>query len=529
MDEERKSDLDIRVSWCLTLHIYHSSSFHTFIHSSIQTTPVFISLLLSVCLNSWFDHIQIVICERVRGMSSSSIQAELLEHVRALEKSSRIAQTAAESSTGRDVLTDTSRTMDIIDSITRMEGVSADDLRCTKAGLIIAKLSKTNANDQVASAAKTLLAKWKAAVLPSTTAAKPTTTTVASPSSSPSPSPPSVKKEETKEKTNEKEKESKVKDEKEKEKEKKRKSEKEAAVQGNEKKKIKSESSPSASPSPPSSSSSSSSDASSSDMAKKYPDLAHGILGLFKTNDNMRDKVQYMLWEALGEPSQKVRDAQEAARSSQAVAADLSSYKEKSHNKKEESNTNTTTAAAADTTAEAAAPAVTATPSSPAIAPTSSSSSSSLVPMHSFHTRSELALKIEAEMHTKWKDSSSQSYRQKIRDLAPQLKDPRNQDLNDDLYLGILTPNAVVESSSKDLASAEFKAKRDKEAAYNREAARCDLGLEAAASDIFQCDICKNWKCTYFQMQTRGADEPMTIFCTCLICGNKFRSGDGER
>ena len=40
-----------------------------------------------------------------------------------------------------------------------------------------------------------------------------------------------------------------------------------------------------------------------------------------------------------------------------------------------------------------------------------------------------------------------------------------------------------------------------------------------AATDEFYCYKCKNRKCTYYQLQTRSADEPMTTFVTCLVCG----------
>lgn len=44
-----------------------------------------------------------------------------------------------------------------------------------------------------------------------------------------------------------------------------------------------------------------------------------------------------------------------------------------------------------------------------------------------------------------------------------------------------------------------------------------------AATDTFTCRKCKSKKCTYYQMQTRSADEPMTTFVSCIDCGNRWK------
>jgi len=60
----------------------------------------------------------------------------------------------------------------------------------------------------------------------------------------------------------------------------------------------------------------------------------------------------------------------------------------------------------------------------------------------------------------------------------------------------------------------EAKIKRDKN--------KFETNVEAA-TDTFTCRKCKSNKCTYYQMQTRSADEPMTTFVTCIECGNRWK------
>lgn len=44
-----------------------------------------------------------------------------------------------------------------------------------------------------------------------------------------------------------------------------------------------------------------------------------------------------------------------------------------------------------------------------------------------------------------------------------------------------------------------------------------------ATTDQFKCGKCQKKKCTYYEVQIRGADEPATVFITCIECGNKWR------
>ena len=44
-----------------------------------------------------------------------------------------------------------------------------------------------------------------------------------------------------------------------------------------------------------------------------------------------------------------------------------------------------------------------------------------------------------------------------------------------------------------------------------------------ASTDNFTCGKCKSTACTYYQLQTRSADEPMTTFVTCTNCGQRWK------
>ena len=47
--------------------------------------------------------------------------------------------------------------------------------------------------------------------------------------------------------------------------------------------------------------------------------------------------------------------------------------------------------------------------------------------------------------------------------------------------------------------------------------------LEAEIQGAFQCRKCKSWRTKHFELQTRSADEPMTVYVSCVNCGTRWK------
>jgi len=87
---------------------------------------------------------------------------------------------------------------------------------------------------------------------------------------------------------------------------------------------------------------------------------------------------------------------------------------------------------------------------------------------------------------------------------------------------GDISPYTLLTLSPEELASNE---KRDDNAKI-REAMLADNirgQTNQASTDQFKCGKCGQRKCTYYQLQTRSADEPMTTFVTCTNCNNRWK------
>mgnify|MGYP006092252553 CR=1 FL=1 len=111
----------------------------------------------------------------------------------------------------------------------------------------------------------------------------------------------------------------------------------------------------------------------------------------------------------------------------------------------------------------------------------------------------------------------------KIRSIYSNIKEDsyiQNKTFKKKIISGKIDPNKIATLSSYDIFPEvwkeliDLKSKRDK--------LKYELKPEAM-TDVFKCRKCGSRSCSYYEVQTRSADEPMTQFINCLECGNRWR------
>ncbi|KAI4302637.1 hypothetical protein MLD38_038358 [Melastoma candidum] len=132
-----------------------------------------------------------------------------------------------------------------------------------------------------------------------------------------------------------------------------------------------------------------------------------------------------------------------------------------------------------------------------------------------------VAVTVESTMFEKMgRSNGTQKF--KYRSIMFNLKDPNNPDLRRKVLLGQVNPERLITMTPEEMASVQ----RQRENKQIKEKALFDCergGPPKATTDQFKCGRCGQRKTTYYQLQTRSADEPMTTFVTCVNCNNHWK------
>lgn len=127
----------------------------------------------------------------------------------------------------------------------------------------------------------------------------------------------------------------------------------------------------------------------------------------------------------------------------------------------------------------------------------------------------KFALPLEEALFVHHKGKVGTEYRQHFHLLIPHLRKEDNG------HLRRLAPAQLVALTPLELASPSVRAHVEAQ----ERAAMDDRVLtpQEATCTEYVCRKCGRNKTTYYQLQTRGADEPMTTFVTCTHCAHRWQ------
>ena len=109
-----------------------------------------------------------------------------------------------------------------------------------------------------------------------------------------------------------------------------------------------------------------------------------------------------------------------------------------------------------------------------------------------------------------------------MRSLFQNLKNKSNPTLRTRVLAGDISAHRFVRMSLDELKSPERRAEENQMKKENMDSAMVPQG-ERSISTALTCGKCHQKKVSYSQAQTRSADEPMTTFCECTVCGHRWK------
>ncbi|EIJ88466.1 transcription elongation factor S-II [Nematocida parisii] len=126
---------------------------------------------------------------------------------------------------------------------------------------------------------------------------------------------------------------------------------------------------------------------------------------------------------------------------------------------------------------------------------------------------------LEEEIHRT--TSTRAEYGMLFRTKYLNLKDASHKWLCTSVYNGVLAIEKFIAMTGDEMRSKELKELEAK--IFQRALLDTTIAQQEAETDIFFCTKCKQRKCTYRQLQTRSADEPMTTYVHCVVCKNNWK------
>jgi DNA-directed RNA polymerase subunit M/transcription elongation factor TFIIS len=126
----------------------------------------------------------------------------------------------------------------------------------------------------------------------------------------------------------------------------------------------------------------------------------------------------------------------------------------------------------------------------------------------------EITFNLEALLHDALfnLDEKKLKYFNRVKAIVSNLKNKNNLEFREKIIKGEIHLKDLIDMDVKDMASSEMQNKRKQAEDDGFKSRRSDWNSihSSQSIGIYNCENCKSQKTTSYQMQIRGADEPMT-------------------
>jgi len=133
-------------------------------------------------------------------------------------------------------------------------------------------------------------------------------------------------------------------------------------------------------------------------------------------------------------------------------------------------------------------------------------------------------ISVKKQIKKQWSNPYFKNlYLCKLRSIYANLKSDsyiQNKEFKQKVLSNEIDPKTIATLSIYDIFPENWKALFDEKA--RKDKIKYEFKPQAM-TDVFKCRKCGSRSCSYYEVQTRSADEPMTQFINCLECNNRWK------
>ena len=133
----------------------------------------------------------------------------------------------------------------------------------------------------------------------------------------------------------------------------------------------------------------------------------------------------------------------------------------------------------------------------------------------------EKIVEIENELYKNY--GFGGPYINRVLEILHNIKDDKNEEFRQNIVDGKISPEELSTMDENDMLN-KNKRKEIENKIDNKIKALIVVEEISKEEGVYTCPKCHNKKTTQQELQTRSADEPMTIFITCQVCGNRWKN-----